>query len=168
MKNKFFTCVIFVLALAFHACTTTKMIKSFEQEMVITEIDFRKYAEQDFLISPRSYGGDFVTVAFISVIAKDGARQIHEIRKHTREYSVAHDKMIEEWSWELQPFTPEQVLDRVVEHAKKVGADGLVEFKFTREEETQTHGTLDGEVQRLLNPFSRGEFHLEAWAIKRK
>ena len=38
-------------------------IKSFEQEMVITEIDFRKYAEQDFLISPRSYGGDFVTVA---------------------------------------------------------------------------------------------------------
>ena len=140
---------LFVLTGAIQGCTPPPP-PNFEQEFQVRDIDLRKYADQDFLITPSSYGGDFVTVAFITVDAMDGAVRI-ESKERAPHYS---------YYWSLRPVTLEQVIDSTVVAAKALGADGLIEFEFSWDKKKQA-------IQWRHFP-DRGPIQLKAWAIRRK
>ena len=161
--NDIFRSVAFlsVLAVAIQSCTPPPP-PDFEQEFQVRGIDLRKYADQDFLITPSSYGGDFVTVAFITVDALNGAIWVEKEEKPTSPYDSPY-------YWKRLPVTLEQVIDSTVVAAKDLGADGLIELEIFRDNKLQEHGIRGGKIQQLgPRAFYRGRIELKAWAIRRK
>lgn len=115
-----------------------------QRKVTTVFLDFTKYAEESFLISPDPYGGNYTSLGEISVTIVPG--QI-EVKKEPKSVSKGKKTFMDPiyGDYELKPkaprnsqkFEPESIapseaLDYLVEKAKAVGADAVVDFKFER------------------------------------
>ena len=49
------------------SCATAGSPPTFENTFDVKALDLAEYANEDFLITPNAYGGDYVTLAYITV-----------------------------------------------------------------------------------------------------
>ena len=49
------------------SCATSAPPPTFEKTFDVKALDLAEYANEDFLITPNAYGGDYVTLAYITV-----------------------------------------------------------------------------------------------------
>ena len=130
----------------------------FEKEYEIATLDLTQYAKENFLVSPTAYGGDFVTVAYIHVVGRNGA--IYVQTQESEDSRAGASK--EPYVWAQSEVDLKQVIEAAVTAAKQMGANGLVSVSWL-------HGvdSIQPPGASTWNGLERGTIKIEGWAIKR-
>ena len=121
------------------ACTKARIVP---RSTLVAGIDFSKYMAQGFLFTPEMYDGPYASVGLISVTMSPEAKQ------------VAHPNggyMV----WEIELISTEELVARMHEEAKQMGADAIVNFRIRV-------------VEEALDTFkNRPVFEVSGFAIRR-
>lgn len=97
----------------------------------IQVIDYIKYAEEDFLITPNSYTYDFIGIGeiFITITPateRDTVKSIHSYDKNGKPFYITQTGFVEE------KISINEMIDIAVNEAKKMGADAITNFEIRR------------------------------------
>ena len=139
---------------------------TFEKEFELLTLDLTQYAEDNFLISPTAYGGDYVTLAYILVNGSDGAVYVQNAdstvtsRPSPFSFFIMSANSVHSAAWVKDRVDLQQVIEAAVTAAKRMGANGLVSVNWNS----------DVDVIRPPGGWEslyRGTIQLEGWAIKR-
>lgn len=116
---KKFIAILFVLGFVLGGC------KSSYYNEVTTSLDFREYTKQGFIISPTTSGFEYTPVSEINVSFYLGNKLPDDL-KGKKGIKMVKDKYL--GITEYYP-TSERILDKIVDEAKAMGANGIVNFK---------------------------------------
>ena len=90
-----------------------------QKETAVFFFDTRKYADQDFFITPFEYGGEHAVLGEIIVVASEGIMTQQDPKwKTVEKFAVLKDEI-----------SHVAVIDSLVTRAKEIGADGLIGFR---------------------------------------
>ena len=103
-----FTSTLFILIL--FSCAPQKSLMTFEI------CDYKKYNDAGFFISPDAYNGKYKPLGQIYLTIKPSSIEDPDNKMHLI----------------LEEFSNEQILALLTNKAKEMGANGLVDFKITR------------------------------------
>jgi hypothetical protein len=93
------------------ACARPRLIPS---KTLVAGIDFSEYTRQGFLFTPEMYDGPYEAVGLVTVSMYPEAR-----------YVLSADRVMR---WDVQRITAQDVVAKMYEQAKGMGADALVNF----------------------------------------
>lgn len=116
---KKFIAILFVFGFVFSGC------KSSYYNEVVTSLDFREYTKQGFIISPTTSGFEYTPVSEINVSFYLGNKLPDDL-KGKKGIKMVKDRYL--GITEYYP-TSERILDKIVDEAKAMGANGIVNFK---------------------------------------
>ena len=111
---------LFLTVLFFSACNPITMDKF----AVYYTYDFTEYTQEGFLITPHSYSGKYESIALLTV------EVFPSIRRKTTEddpNNKLHSNYI------LGQITTKEVIDSLYLHAKRMGADAIINFTTNRD-----------------------------------
>lgn len=150
--------LLICMSLIVSACSIKlKHIRGYESKMVL---DFTKYTEQGFLITPFKYLGDYESIGIITVKVMPEANFISKkIMKAKYPASSADEYDLEEW-WEIEDINSEMVIDILYESAVEMGADAIVEFDIEVINQRYGYGIA-------ANPVTLYGYEMSGYAIKR-
>lgn len=120
----------FIVATLITACSSTKPI---EKSIETFAIDFSKYADEGFIITPYEYKQQYLGVGEISVVAKPG--QFYLTRKQASDRTQAGQALIrigapDGYSWYVEPVSIDEAVAELVSLAKGMKADGIMALKI--------------------------------------
>ena len=131
---------------------------SLSHEYEIQTLDLTQYTTESFLVSPTAYGGDYVTVAYIHVIGRNGA-----IYVQTEESENSRAGALKEpYVWAQSEVDLKQVIEAAVTAAKQMGANGFVSVSWSAGVDS-----IQPPGASTWNALERGTIKIEGWAIKR-
>jgi hypothetical protein len=130
----------------------------FEQEYEIQTLDLTQYAKENFLVSPTAYGGNYVTVAYIHVIGRNGAIYVQTEEGEGRAGAIKEEPYV----WAQSEVDLKQVIEAAVTAAKQMGANGLVSVIWSAGMDS-----IQPPGASTWNGLERGTIQIEGWAIKR-
>ncbi len=112
-----------VLSIFFFSCTGLKETESF---VLVTGFDFTEYSDQDFLITPLEYEGEYKSIGIISAtiypeVKKAGESANYDEDKYYRRYSGNNYYLIEKTD-------PRDAINEMYITAKEMGADAIIKF----------------------------------------
>lgn len=110
--------ILFVVLL--HSCATVY----YESAHII---DFREYVEKGFMLSPTDTGFDYTPLAQMEVNYYLGQKVLEGSK----------DGLIKHWEGGNYYPTSKRIMDKVMNEAKKLNADGIVCFKIQYIPETK-------------------------------
>ncbi|MEA2017093.1 MAG: hypothetical protein U9N59_01485 [Campylobacterota bacterium] len=92
------------------------------QAQLITSLDFTKYKENNFLMTPGEYGGDYEALGIFNftIVAEANYEIPEEERKSNQPKKI----------WVSKDIKAQEVLDLAYETAVKKGADAITHFKM--------------------------------------
>jgi hypothetical protein len=153
MKNILY---IFILAVLLSSCKVTEITYLSKKE-IISGVDFRKYTEKGFLITPEKYSGDYESIGIIDYLIMPEAK----LEKKEIENSSAN-----QWqdqgsirNWKVDEVNIQNALEGIYNQCIKMGADALVNFKAEIENEDYSY---------TVPPVTLKGFRVTGFAIKRK
>jgi hypothetical protein len=127
-------------------------------------IDFTKYSEKGFLITPEKYLGDYESIGLITYEYLPAAEYklagIIENPNFDRRDNSSGPEFIHLKKWDYEKVMIEQVMDSVFLISTRLGADALVNFRI--EPKAEFHGT------GYKNPTTVNGYSISGFAIKRK
>lgn len=144
MKATILFLIALITILAF-SCTTLRHI---DREDIYYTLDFRKYANEGFLITPEMYRGNYMTMGVVS----------YETYPEAKYIEIVHPTYTSK-SWSPTPVSSSEALDSVYVYCKKLGADALVRFNIE---------SVQKEYSGITNPITITGVKLSGYAIKRE
>ena len=155
MKTTYVLSVI-VCGLLFTSCASIPMYSEH-----VYSIDFRKYSEQGFIITPTdNINREYTSLADIEMVFTFGYTEKKIVtRRGFSQSEVKDDLYIDKNTLRSKKPrgdnwftpTPEYVLDQFVQYAKSIGADAIVNFKSIKIESFPGKVTLSGFAIKILD-----------------
>ena len=127
-------------------CMEVKLIPAREE---FTGIDFRPYAEKDFLITPYAYAGKFTTIAMINYTNMPEARLI----------SIPLADGSTSKKWIIGEVETQIALDSIYAKCIEMGANALMDFKIISNPESYSN---------IANPVTIEGLQITGIAIRRE
>ena len=124
-------------------------------------IDFTKYSQNGFLITPEKYLGDYVSIGIVRYEAYPGANYRLISNKPNPDYKLNSmvPQMITIKGWSIDKISIQEVLDGMYDQCKQMGADALINFDIKYETIPYTG---------ISNPVTINGYTISGFAIKRK
>jgi hypothetical protein len=159
--------IIFLLALftiSFFGCKTLEELKYVSKNEILVGIDFRKYTDQGFFITPEKYLGEYYSIGLISYDYLPAGEYKSVGIKRNPNYNKENlntPEYIEVKEWLFEKVHVEQVMDSVYYYCTKLGADALVNFNIVPKIYTYGFGIYS-------NPPTIQGITISGFAVKRK
>ncbi|MGB0431883.1 MAG: hypothetical protein ACPGLV_15520 [Bacteroidia bacterium] len=123
------------------SCATT--MEQWQTQYLESNIDFSKYAADDFLITPFEYNGKYESVGFIQIIARP---KIDLVSHTTRPNVEFGEKVIYDGGnyYVARAVSLENAIEKAYQEAKEMGANAIVNLKIESIELNNGIHKLDG------------------------
>lgn len=154
---------VFALALVIMASCTVQMkeITKIQGYTIMNKIDFRKYSDKGFLITPEKYSGEYHAVGMIDFIKMPGAVYVKRTRLDDNNKPVTpefgHPAEIDK-NWVPENINMDAVLEDLYKQCVALGADAIINFNL------ETNSVLHGGI---TNPVTIEGVRITGFAIKR-
>ncbi len=146
------TIFLFIAIFFLISCETVKFIpKSTSVEI----IDFKKYLNKNFLITPYDYKGDYESIGMIHATLMPSANLI-SMKKYSE---VTSDTMVV-YQWKTDTIKTSEALDTIYSKAVQMGADAIIDLSINSNRETYNIGS-----SKEITIFG---IIVDGFAIKRK
>jgi len=146
--------IIYFIAIVLASCSTVEHI---DRTSVFYGIDFSKYNDQGFLITPEKYNGEYDALGIVQYNLTPEANYV-TVQKFTRNsdgsYSP-HNQQV----WFTENVDIQQALDSIYVFCKSLGANAIMNFSSRRYEVPYTN---------QINPVVLNGIEVGGLAIKRK
>jgi hypothetical protein len=155
---------LFVLALLVMSSCGVQMkeLAKIEGYSILNKIDFRKYSEKGFLITPEKYPGEYHAVGMIDFISMPGAVYVKRTKLDENNKPVTpefgHPAEIEK-NWVPENINMDTTIEELYKQCVTLGADAIINFKI--EPNSVLHGGI-------LNPVTVEGVRITGFAIKRE
>jgi hypothetical protein len=149
--------ILFLLLLFIVASCITEL-KVIYPQSTLYKIDFRKYSEAGFLITPEKYAGNYVSIGIMDYVKKPGAHYAIASRKLDDRFAKSDQMYISQKQWIFDAVSLDDAIDELYRECVKLGADALVNFKVELTEDNHFHFT---------NPVTIVGYRITGFAIKR-
>ncbi len=155
--------VAFALAMIVMASCSVQMkeMSKIEGYSILNKIDFRKFSDKGFLITPEKYTGEYHAVGMIDFIKMPGAVYIKRTKLDDNNKPVTpefgHPAEIEK-TWVTDNINMDAVLEELYKQCVALGADAIINFNI--QPNTVLHGGI-------LNPVTIEGVRITGYAIKR-
>lgn len=155
---------VFALALVIMASCTFQMkeITKIQGYTIMNKIDFRKYSDKGFLITPEKYSGEYHAVGMIDFIKMPGAVYVKRTRLDDNNKPVTpefgHPAEIDK-NWVPENINMDAVLEDLYKQCVALGADAIINFNL------ETNSVLHGGI---TNPVTIEGVRITGFAIKRE
>jgi len=128
---------ILFLAGVLVACqTSSEARRHYDRQENFYGMDFTKYTSEDFLITPKSYDGEYQSIGVLRVeIWPEMNRSAEEI---------TGDRVTDFSDWHSKPIKTKTVVDSLYQKAKRMGADAIIDFRTQRLSQSIDDGTRVG------------------------
>ena len=97
-------------------------------------IDFSKYSDQGFLITPESYQGEYSSLGMINTVLRSPAILVDTLVKS----SVVDNEYINKQVWIVERLDVQDALDLIYLQAVEMGGDAIMNFHITPNDKTHT------------------------------
>ena len=134
--------------------TSCKVLNYIPKEESIYGLNFTKYSEQGFLITPEKYLGDYESIGIFNYTFVPSASIF--IEKKVMSSGILRERKI----WLKENYSIYDGLDSLYNFSKSIGADAIINFQFNIVTRNYTYG--------YENPVTLEGFELSGFAIKRK
>ena len=121
-------CLILVVSLSIFIVSCQRTVTHIPAKSEISSLDFTKYQEDNFLITPSSYGGDYESLGLVTYSMY--AESDFVVSKENKDIG----------EWVHKKILVQDVLDLAYNKAKKQGANAITNFKL----EATTKSVHDG------------------------
>jgi hypothetical protein len=126
------------------------------KESAFYGLDFTKYTDRGFLITPESYRGEYSSIGMVSYVLTPEATLItKKVFVSTETGQVTR----EEKEWKVGQVNITEAIDSLYTSAKRMGANAIINFEFRQEER---------DYPFLTNPVKITGWQLSGFAIRRK
>ncbi len=143
--KRFFLVVSLLITFLITSCATQlKHIPGYE---ITVAIDFTKYTDADFLITPHEYSGIYESIGLITTIV------MPEANLETNEAGFVSESNV----WKISDLNISEVINNIYGKAVQMGADAIVDFKII--ENTDTYNSI--------LPVAVTGYLISGYAIKR-
>lgn len=155
---------VFAFALVIMASCTVQMkeITKIQGYAIMNKIDFRKYSDKGFLITPEKYSGEYHAVGMIDFIKMPGAVYVKRTRLDDNNKPVTpefgHPAEIDK-NWVPENINMDAVLEDLYKQCVALGADAIINFNL------ETNSVLHGGI---TNPVTIEGVRITGFAIKRE
>jgi len=113
-----------IISLLFVGCAS-QSINNIKREVVISDIDFRKYSEHGFLFTPFEYSGKYESVGIVSATIFPAARYYNMTSSDNGAGSPIGG------SWTVQRVFANDVIDSLYSKYSALGANAIVDLKLS-------------------------------------
>ena len=122
--KKYLILILPALAIGLTSCGTPQKVTLHAalREVVDYSVDYSKVTDPTFLISPYQYYGEYVGVGELRLVVVPAMKG---------EYAQDNSRI---YGYFSESISYQELTRIAVEHAKKLGADGLVDFHIVRSE----------------------------------
>ena len=141
--------LVLICAVLFLMMNCAPTIEKIQPVELSFKIDFSKYSDNNFLITPLKYNGDYKSIGLVQVIAYQGAKLDKMLRNKN---SVP--------SWRKDKLDLKKYIESLYQMSVEMGADAIIEFHVTELEKNLAINTL--------YPVDILGYKLTGFAIKRK
>jgi len=143
--------VSYLILLSLFSCAPA--LKIIPKEVNLYAIDFRKYTDQNFLITPEKYIGDYKSIGILNFTFIPMANYAtKQVRYHDGTTGTVG-------SWIIERMNIYEGLDSLYSISKSMGADAIMNFKAT---------TTTRVYSLVSNPVTLEGIELSGFAIKRE
>lgn len=153
--------LIGMLAVLLMSCgpTLTELQTIYESKNFYA-IDFTKYSQSGFLITPEKYQGDYVSIGIVRYEAYPAAkyRLISNTPNPNYKLNSMEPPMVTIKGWSVDKISIQEVLDGIYEKCKEMGADAIINFDVKYDAIPYTG---------ILNPIYINGYIISGFAIKR-
>lgn len=143
-----------IIALSILVVGCAQQLTSIPQESHYYGVDFTKYTERGFLITPEKFLDEYESVGTVRYILIPSANYVTINRSVHSDGSVAERKQ-----WVSRRVTLAQGLDSLYTMARSMGANAIINFEA--KEATRSYPSL-------VNPITLSGYELSGFAIRRK
>jgi len=153
---------VFILSLVVMAsCVQMQELTKIQGYTIMNKIDFRKYSDKGFLITPEKYSGEYHAVGMIDFIKMPGAVYVKRTKLDENNKPVTpefgHPAQVEK-DWVPEKMNMDAVLEELYKQCVALGADAII--NFTIESNSVLHGGI-------ANPVTVEGVRITGFAIKR-
>jgi len=154
---------VFALALVIMTSCTVQMkeITKIQGYTIMNKIDFRKYSDKGFLITPEKYSGEYHAVGMIDFIKMPAAVYVKRTRLDDNNKPVTpefgHPAEIDK-NWVPENINMDAVLEDLYKQCVALGADAIINFNL--EPNSVLHAGI-------TNPVTIEGVRITGFAIKR-
>jgi hypothetical protein len=157
-KIAVFAIPLFIMA----SCSVQmKELTKIEGYTIMNKIDFRKYSDKGFLITPEKYSGDYHAIGIIDFIKMPGAVYVKRTKLDENNKPVTpefgHPAEVEK-NWVPENINMDAVLEELYKQCVALGADAIVNFNV------ESNSVLHGGI---TNPVTIEGVRITGFAIKR-
>jgi hypothetical protein len=154
--------LIALITAIFVSCSAPlKELSRIEGYGIMNKIDFRKYTEKGFLITPEKYNGEYQSIGMIDYIKMPGASYIKRAKTDDNGNPVApefgHPAELDK-HWVTDNMNLDAVLEELYKQCIAMGADAIINFSLIPN--SVTHGGI-------TNPVTIEGIRITGLAIKR-
>jgi hypothetical protein len=151
-----------ILLFTVASCTVQmKELTRVEGYTIMNKIDFRKYSDKGFLITPEKYPGEYHAIGMIDFIKMPGAVYVKRTKLDENNKPVTpefgHPAEIEK-NWVPENINMDAVLEELYKQCVALGADAIINFNV--EPNSVLHGGIS-------NPVTIEGVRITGFAIKR-
>jgi len=128
---------------------------------ITSTIDFTKYTEGGFLITPFTYLGDYESICIVDVTIMPETKLVkYNTSNKPKEdsYFKSDNNLVLAKKWESEKLNLEKSIDYLYKRAVNMGANAIVDFKIETIRENHTH---------FVPPIEVVGIRLSGFAIKR-
>jgi len=152
------TLLLCIPLLTFSGCLTT--LHQIDPVNKFYGIDFTKYSNEGFLITPEKYTGKYESVGMIEYHIMPGAKYIKAGTRREKIDNIYGDASVNAYIWVIDKIKFSQAMDSIYIMAKNMGADAITNFDFNME---------TSEFSSLIynNPVTIAGYRITGFAIKR-
>lgn len=117
--------VIITATLILSSCTVPETISEYQSNSDYFLIDFSKYSNDGFFITPEAPYGSYQPIGLVSVTVNQGAKYVEKyLEKDEFDYPI-----YEEY-WVKDSLNLQMAIDSLVQYSKSLGANSLASFKY--------------------------------------
>lgn len=153
--------VSFALLLMASCSVQMQELTKIEGYSIMNKIDFRKYSDKGFLITPEKYSGEYHAIGMIDFLRMPGAVYVKRTKLDENNKPVKADfghPAETEKNWVPENINMDVVLEELYKQCVALGADAIINFNI--EPNSVLHGGI-------TNPVTVEGVRITGFAIKR-
>lgn len=147
--------MILALIVLFAGCTTT--LYNIQSKSDFFGIDFTKYSQKGFLITPEKYIGEYESIGMIEYKLIPGARYVV-----SGTYYDNFGEEVDTHTWVVDQIKFSQAIDSIYVKAKSMGANAIMNFDFNIEYNEEFNNPME-----YNNPIIISGYRITGFAIKK-
>jgi hypothetical protein len=146
-----------LILFALFSCQTTRVTKISRAE-VFNNVDFTKYTQNKFLITPEKYSGPYESIGLIDFIYMPGAELKANVLDE-KYITSQQQNTVTGYTWDIEQINIQDVIDGIYNRCIDMGANALINFSVATQEQS---------YQYIQNPVNLYGYRITGFAIKTK